>query len=238
MSPRRWWMALAVAGVVAAVAGAAASAGYVFGAKATPAFKSDVERASYAIGLNLARQLRTMASDLDERALAQGFDDGRAAEGKARLTNQEVTATLAALRKTYQQKLASAHASAGPPITSAPGMSVFFKLDPRLTSQYGGDRWVSPPTYTRVGDAKGAVIEARAQAQAQGRGATPATPPQWAASDPGMVDVTPGKGGAVTITVKRPGTSNIRITSGELTKELALKAETKNNVLQVAISQN
>jgi hypothetical protein len=228
-------MAFAVAGVAAA---AAASAGFVFGAKAKPAFRSDMERASYAIGLNLARQLRTMASDLDERALAEGFSDGRAADGKARLTNQEVTTTLAALRKSYQQNLATAHASAGPPVTRAPGMSVFFKLDPRLTSQYGGDRWVSPPTYTRVGDATGAVIEARAQAQAGARGTRPVAPPQWTASDPGMVDVTAGKGGAVTITVKRPGTSNIRITSGELTKQLAVKAVTRDNALQVAISQN
>ena len=52
-----------------------------------------------------------------------------------------------------------------------------------------------------------------------------------------MIQVTPGKGGAATITVKRPGTSNIRLTSDKLTKELAVTAETRDNALQVAISQ-
>lgn len=235
---RRWLMAVAMAGVVAVVAvvAAAASTGKVFGARAEPAFKSELEKASYAIGLNLARQLKTIASDLDDRALMQGFNDGRSAEGKSRLTKQEITATLASLRKTYQQKLQAAHTSAGTPVTEVPGLSVLFKIDPRLTASYGGDRWVSPPTYTRVGDATSAVIEARAQA----RGANPAVrtaSPQWTASDPDMIEVTPGKGGAVTITVKRAGTSNIRVTSGEMTKELAVKAETRDNALQVAISQ-
>lgn len=224
-----------MAAVVAVLAGTA-STGKVFGAKAEPVFKSELEKASYAIGLNLARQLKTIASDLDDRALAQGFNDGRSATGKTRLTNQEISATLASLRKTYQQKLTAAHASADKPVTTIPGLAVFFKLDPRITASYGGDRWVSPPTYTRVGDAQGAVIEARAQA----RGADPkvkASIPQWTPSDPSMVQVTPDKGGVVTITVKRAGTSIIHIASGEITKELAVKAESRDNALQVEISQ-
>jgi hypothetical protein len=236
MSPRRWLLAVAMAGLVAVVA-AAASTGKVFGAKPDPGFKSDMEKASYAMGVNLARQLKTIASDLDEGALAQGFNDGRSAEGKARLTNHEITATLASLRKIYQQKAAAAHASAGKPVTAGPGMSVFFKMDPRLTASYGGDRWVSPATYTRVGDAKGAVIEARAQTRGTSATAKGA-PPEWTPSDPAMVQVTPDKGGAVTITVKRAGTSHIRITSGEMTKELAVKAEARDGALQVAIAQN
>ena len=235
MSSRRWSMVIAIA-ALAAVAAAAASTGKVFGAKAEPAFRSETEKASYAVGVNLARQLKTMASELDDRALAQGFNDGRAADGKTRLTDQEITATLTSLRKTYQQKIAAAHTSAGQPVTNSPGMSIFFKLDPRLTAAYGGDRWVSPPTYTRVGDANGAIIEARAQA----RSANPkvkADIPQWVPSDPTMVQVTPERGGAVTITVKRAGTSNIRVTSGEIAKQLAVKAVSQNNTLQVEISQ-
>lgn len=235
MSLRRWLIGIAMAAFVAVVA-ATASTGKVFGAKTEPAFTTETEKASYAIGLNLARQLKTIATDLDDRALMQGFNDGRSAERKARLTNQEIATTLGSLRKTYQQKAAAANTSAGKPVTSSPGISVFFKLDPRLTAAYGGDRWVSPPTYTRVGDATSAVIEARAQAG----GTNPKVKtvgPQWTASDPGMVQVTPDKGGAVTITVKRAGTSNIRITSGEMTKELAVKAETRDNALQVEISQ-
>jgi hypothetical protein len=219
---------------LAVVAAVAVSTGKVFGAKAEPGFKNETERASYAIGLNLARQLKTMASDLDDRALAQGFNDGRSANRKTRLTNQEVAATLSSLRKRYQQRIAATHSGAGNPVTNSPGISVFFKLDPRLTAGYGGDRWVSPPTYTRVGDAKRAVIEARAQAQSatQEAGAL-----QWTSSDPAMVHVTPDKGGAVSITVTRAGASKIRITSGDITKELAVKAEHRNDALQVEISQ-
>lgn len=232
MSPRRWLIAVATAGLVVAVAGAT-STGNVFGAKTAPTFKTDTEKASYAVGVNLARQLQAIAGDLDDRALVQGFNDGRSTDGKSRLTNQEITATLTSLRKTYQQKMTAAHSSAGNPATNAPGLSVFFRLDPRLTAAYGGDRWVSPATFTRVGDASSATIEARAQA----RGAAANASLQWTASDPEMVVVTPDKGGAVTITVKRPGTSVISMTSGELTKELTVKAETRNNALQVTIAQ-
>ena len=233
MSPRRWLIAVATAGLVVAVAGAA-STGKVFGAKAQPTFKSETEKASYAVGVNLARQLKTIASDLDDRALLQGFNDARSADGKSRLTNEEMIATLTSLRKTYQQRTAAAHSSAGKPVTSAPGLSVFFKMDPRLTNAYGGDRWVSPATYTRVGDATSATIEARAQA----RGADPKASLRWTASDPGMVQVSPDNGAAVTITVKRAGTSVIHVTSGELTKELTVTAETRNNALQVTITQH
>jgi hypothetical protein len=235
MSLPRWLILAAGAGLVAAVA-LAASSGNVLGAKPEPTFKTETEKASYAVGVNLARQLKTIAGELDERALVQGFNDGRSADGKTRLTNQEIAATLTSLRKTYQQKVAAAHSSAGNPVTSAAGISVFFKMDPRLTATYGGDRWVSPPTYTQVGDANGAVIEVRAQA----RGADPkveAAPLQWTASDTGMVDVTPDNGGAVKITVKHAGESMVTITSGELKKELTVKAETRNNALQVTIAQ-
>jgi len=225
-------IAVATAGLVVAVAGAA-STGKVFGAKTQQVFKSDSERASYAVGVNLARQLKTIAGELDDRALLQGFNDARSADGKSRLTNEEMIATLKSLRKTYQQRTAAAHANAGQPVTSAPGVSVYFKMDPRLTSTYGGDRWVSPATYTRVGGATSATIEARAQA----RGADPQASLQWTASDPGMVQVSPDKGAAATITVKRAGTSVIHVTSGEVTKELTVTAEMQNNALQVTISQ-
>lgn len=235
MSRRRWSVAVLVAALVAAVS-IVASTGKVFGAKPEPAFTSEMERASYAIGVNLARQYKLVATDLDDRALARGFNDARAADGKAHLTNAEITAALKALRNTYQQRMQAAHTGAGNPVTGNAGISVFFKLDPRLTKAYGGDRWVSPLTYTQVGDATTAVIEARAQARSATEKAK-ASSLQWTPSDPDMVQVMPDKGAAVTITVKRGGTSNIRITSGEMTKELAVKAETRDNALQVAISQ-
>jgi FKBP-type peptidyl-prolyl isomerase-like protein len=236
MLRRRWSIALVVAalGLVFAIV---ATTGKAFGAKSEPlAFETEMDKASYAIGVNLARQFKLMAGDLDVQALAQGFADGRAPDGKTRLTNEDITATLAALRKTYQQKVQAAHTSADKPVTGNAGISVFFKLDPRLTASYGGDRWVSPPTYTRVGDATGVVIDARGQAR-NGANKAAAAPLQWSSPDPGMIQVTPDKGGAVSIAVKRAGTSSIRIASGALTKELAVKAESNNNALTVEISQ-
>lgn len=232
MSRPGWMIAVATAGLAVTVA-AATTTGNVFGAKTQGAFRSASEKAGYAVGVNLARQLRTIAGDLDDRALLRGFNDARSAEGKTLLTDEEMVATLRSLRKTHQQRAAAARSSAGQPITSAPGVSVYFKLDPRLTNTYGGDRWVSPATYTRVGNATSATIEARAQA----RGADPEADLQWTPSDPGMVHVSPDKGGAVTITVKRAGTSVIQVAAGEMTKELKVTAETRDNALQVSISQ-
>ena len=232
MSRPRWMIAVATAGLVLAVAGAV-STGKVFGAKAQAAFKSDSEKASYAVGVNLARQLKSIAGELDDRALLRGFNDARSADGKSLLSNDEMMTTLKSLRRDFQRRTAAAHSSAGQPVTSATGVSVYFKMDPRLTNAYGGDRWVSPATYTRVGTASSATIEARAQA----RGADPQASLQWTPSDPGMVQVSPDKGGAVTITVKRAGTSVMHVTSGELTKELRVTAEMRDNALQVAIAQ-
>lgn len=234
----RWLTALAIAafGFVIAIV---ASTGGVSSAKATPEFKSPMEKASYALGVNFARQLKTMAGEIDVEAMVQGFSDARATGGKTRLSPQEVNAAIVALRKKYQEQRAAARASAGPPATSVAGLSVFFKMDPLLASgTYGDrDRWVSPPTYTRVGDEKSCVIEARAQATGADRQRM-AVSPRWAASDPNMVDVTPSEGGgAVRITVKRAGTSIIHVSSGTLSKELAVKAEVRNRVLQVEISQ-
>jgi hypothetical protein len=234
MSPRRGLIAVAIVGV--AVVAAALSAGRVFGAKEESAFKNDTEKASYAVGVNLARQLKTLADSVDERALVAGFNDARSGDGKTRLTNQEINAALATLRASYHQNVAAAQVGAKAPATNTPGISVFFKMDPRLTASYGGDRWVSPPTYTRVGDANGAVIDARVQIRAAAADLKPALP-EWSSSDPAMVQVTPEKGGAVKITVKRAGATNVRITSGTITKELSVKAEPRDNALHVEISQ-
>jgi Domain amino terminal to FKBP-type peptidyl-prolyl isomerase len=232
----RWLLAAGMAGLVAAIV-LAASSGKVVGAKPDPTFRTEAEKAGYAVGANLARQLKTIAGDLDDRALLQGFNDARATGGQTRLTNEEINAILQSLRRTHQQKVAAVHSSAGAPATSTSGLAVFFKMDPRLTAAYGGDRWVSPPAYTRVGDADSVAIEARAQVG----GSDPkvkAPAPSWTASDPAMVQVTPDVGNAVTITVTRPGTSVIHVSSADVKKDLAIKAEKPNSALQVTISQD
>ena len=223
---------------VAVVASVASTGSVSITTAAAPELASPGEKVSYALGVNFARQLRTMAGDVDADAMVRGFTDARSTSGSLRLTNQEINTAILALRRTYQQKQAAAQASAGPSATGTPGMAIYFKMDPRLTGgTYGNnDRWVSPPTYIRVGDQRSVVFEARAQALGADRRRI-AVSPQWTPSDPEMVDVTPGEGPVVSVTVKRAGTSSIRVSGGTLSKQLTVKAAVRNSVLQVEVSQ-
>jgi FKBP-type peptidyl-prolyl cis-trans isomerase len=117
------------------------------------------------------------------------------------------------------------------------GITVSFKVDPRLTrSLYMGDRWVSPPTYTRVGEGKSVTVEARAHGrdtvgQAVNISAT------WTPTDPDMVTVTPNGSNEVRITVLRAGESSLQVTSEGVSKELAIRATDHGNTLQLDIAQ-
>lgn len=221
--------AIVTTALVVAIVAATGSASR---ATAAAEFNSPMEMASYALGVNFARQLKTMAGEVDAEAMMQGFNDARAAGGETRLSEQQVNAAVSALRKKYQEQQSAARAATA-------SLSIFFKMDPRLAGgTYGDrDRWVSPPTYTRVGNDKSCVIEARAQVTGADR-SNMTEIPQWKPSDPDMIDVTPSEGGAVTITVKRAGTSSIHVRAGTVLKELAVKANVRNNVLQVEISQS
>ena len=127
--------------------------------------------------------------------------------------------------------------AAVPAPAAAARIAVSFKMDPRLaTGNYGGERWVSPPTYTRVGEGKTCTVEARAQGlDANGR-SVPVSP-TWTSADPDMVTVTPSEGGDVKILVQRAGESNVSVTAGAVSTELTIKAAYPNNVLQVDISR-
>ena len=125
--------------------------------------------------------------------------------------------------------------NAEPAAAALSGIQVSFKLDSKLSGPtYGGEKWVSPATYTALGDASGVTVETKAE------GVSPKTSvkirPTWVPSDPEMVTVMPGEGSKVTITVKRAGTSSVRVTSGELSRNLSLKAELRNSLLQVEIT--
>jgi FKBP-type peptidyl-prolyl cis-trans isomerase FklB len=121
-------------------------------------------------------------------------------------------------------------ADAGPP-----RIQLSFKLDPRLSGgTYGGERWVSPPTY--MGASAQDTVEIKALGtDAQGRPVR--IRPKWIASDPRMVTVSPSEGDAVKVTVKHAGQSSLQVTSPGVSKELSIKAEYKDNVIQVAIAQ-
>lgn len=119
-------------------------------------------------------------------------------------------------------------------------IQVFFKLDLRLLGPtYGGERWVSPPTYGPV-QAPGEtyIVEARAEAIDKS-GQSFHTNFEWEPEDSEMVAVAPGQDDVVMITIKRAGESRLQVTSqGGASKTLHIKAVfSQNNAIQVEISQ-
>ena len=124
---------------------------------------------------------------------------------------------------------------AEPDADSLKAITVTFKLDPRLSGgTYGGERWVSPPTYT--GASAQDTIEARVGGtDAKGRPVRISA--TWTASDPEMVTVTPGQKNEFRITVKRTGECKLTVASQGVSKELVVKAKNLGNAIQVEITQ-
>lgn len=65
-------------------------------------FKSAKEKASYAIGLDIGRNMKRSGMDLSPELIAKGIADMLA--GKALLTDEEIVAALGALQKEMQAK--------------------------------------------------------------------------------------------------------------------------------------
>ena len=115
---------------------------------------------------------------------------------------------------------------------------VSYRLDPWLVSNnYQGELWGSPPILgpTTQGTPTFSV-ETRVHGQ-DPNGNPVDISPQWLATDPGMVTVSPAQGSRVTITVSRPGQSSVRVSSAQASKELVIKAILQGNALQVEIGQ-
>jgi len=120
---------------------------------------------------------------------------------------------------------------------SVSSIEISFKLDPRITQGiYMGDRWVSPPTYSAVGEEKELTVEARAQAFDARRRPTEISP-QWIPADPAMVTVSPDHGRQVKITVRRAGESKLKVMAQGYSRELSIKATVQSSGIQVEISQ-
>lgn len=146
------------------------------------------------------------------------------------------------MRTTTALALGALAVLAGPPPSSAAeaqhpaaAIRLSFKLEPRLAGgTYGGERWVSPPTYTGVSAQD--TVEAMARAvDASGRSTQVGV--EWKPSDPEMVMVSPARGERVRITVRRPGESAIALTSGAASKRLVVRATRVNGAWRVSISQ-
>jgi hypothetical protein len=108
------------------------------------------------------------------------------------------------------------------------GVRVSFKLDPRLVgATYGGERWVSPSTYSGPAQpGPEATVEARVHG-VDSRGRTVAIHPRWEAADPGLVVVAPVRPGEldhVRITVKHPGKTVVKLVAPGISRELSVQA--------------
>lgn len=126
-------------------------------------------------------------------------------------------------------------AKAPPASASATTITLSFKLDPRvLGPTYGGEHWVSPPTYAGA-QAQGAV-ETMARA-VDARGAPVRTDPEWTVSDPEILTVSPPRGRRVTITAKRPGASTVTVKAGGSSRTFTFKAEKPDGNWRVTVSQ-
>ena len=110
-----------------------------------------------------------------------------------------------------------------------------FKLDPRLAGgTYGGERWVSPPTYTGISGQN--TVEVRAKVlDAAGRPMN--ISPKWIPDNPAIVSVSPGQGSRVEIRVQRAGESKLKVAAPGFSRELSIKATHKNDAMRVEIAQ-
>lgn len=123
------------------------------------------------------------------------------------------------------------------PIARQPTLAVAFRLDPELTQGlYLGERWVSPPSYFFAQQGTQYVVQAKAQ-HIGSRGESIDLSSDWASSDPGMVAVTRGQLGKVTIVVRRPGESDLTVSSLGQSKILHIRANQVDDAMQVDITQ-
>src|SRR5919197_148958 len=111
---------------------------------------------------------------------------------------------------------------------------VSFKVDPRVADPtHSGTRWLSQDAY--FGANAQDTVEARAQGL-DAKGHLFAISPDWIASDPEMVTVSPSRGEYVRIVVKQPGESKLRIVAGEISSEWLDQAKYLGSFIQLAIT--
>jgi hypothetical protein len=193
------------------------------------ALESRKERLSYALGMVLGNQFRDQSVEVDLDLYVLGLRDGLSG-GRTLLTETEARSAVNMVQRELKRK--------PPGVATAPtGIEVSFKLDPRLTrGMYMGDRWVSPPTFTQVGEGKEVTVEAIAQGL-DGTGKPVKISPEWTPEDPEMVTVTPGQGNEVKITVRREGQCKLKVVSAGISRELLIKAINRGEAIQVEISR-
>jgi FKBP-type peptidyl-prolyl cis-trans isomerase FklB len=110
-----------------------------------------------------------------------------------------------------------------------------YKRDPRLVDPTRGlGPWVDGPGYT------GATAQDTVEARAEGvdaAGKPMKISPDWIASDPAMVTVSPRQGNDVKITVHRAGESKLKITYRGLSEDLVVRANHVSQFMLFEIRQ-
>ncbi len=115
---------------------------------------------------------------------------------------------------------------------SPTAIKVSYLLDPRITrGAYMGERWLSRPSYAiRAGrsmSVKTIGLDARGRAVK--------IAPTWT-GDPDMVSITPNEGRMVTISVLKPGQSDVVVTAGNVSQKLSVTSLQEDGVWSIEIS--
>lgn len=112
-------------------------------------------------------------------------------------------------------------------------IKVAYLLDPRITQgAYMGERWLSRPAYSIRASSKISVKTIGLDAM----GRAVKIDPTWT-GDPDMVSITPSQGPKVTITVLKPGRSDVVVTSGNVSKKLSVMGAQEDGVWRVEVSE-
>lgn len=116
------------------------------------------------------------------------------------------------------------------------GIDVSFRLDSQLErGQVTEGRWI-PPGFAGVQERAEITVEAKAQGR-DTTGKATIISPLWVASDPNMVEVSPGAGEVVKITVRDAGQSSLIVAAPGFAKELSISATYSGRAMHVQNSQ-
>lgn len=110
---------------------------------------------------------------------------------------------------------------------------ISFKLDERILGPtYGGPRWVPPP-FGPVTYSGSYTLEARTYYISEA-GQQVAVSAEWVPANPNLVEVSPGKGDQVAITVKGIGKTSLLVKNSQGTSQtLYIKSSAKNDLIQM-----
>jgi FKBP-type peptidyl-prolyl cis-trans isomerase FklB len=146
---------------------------------------------------------------------------------------QIVAASVFTLFPSAGQAAQEAARPAATPTVSVIQLS--YKRDPRVVDGFRGvGPWASGPNFA------GAYAQDTVEVRAEGvntAGKPVKISPEWTASDPEMVTISPGQGDDVKITVHRAGESKLKIAYQSVSRELEIRAKYVNKFMLFEIAE-